>query len=254
MSENETGKKDLRVAMVIQVYYPHIGGAERQLMALAPLLQQKGVTLQVFTRRFAGLPAFEEVDTVPVHRLPAPGPKPIAALAYIFSSIAKIISFKPDVLHAHEMLSPASTATLAKMVLKRPVVIKVLRGGKLGDIDKLRKRPMGAFRISMMRKMADRFISISREINAELQDIGVPQNHIADIPNGVDVQRFQPATATQRLELRKQYGLPKGKLVVFTGRLVPEKTARPAHQSMAANFTAAPTGYAADPGRWCPGG
>ncbi len=37
----------IRVAMLIQRYYPHIGGAERQLAALAPLLNKQGVELHV---------------------------------------------------------------------------------------------------------------------------------------------------------------------------------------------------------------
>ena len=56
----------IRVAMIIQGYLPRVGGAERQLAALAPLLQTRGVELHVLTRRYAGLAPFEMLGGVPV--------------------------------------------------------------------------------------------------------------------------------------------------------------------------------------------
>src|SRR5690606_16275745 len=44
------GGGGLRVAMLIQRYLPHVGGAELQLAALAPLLRDRGVEIAVFTR------------------------------------------------------------------------------------------------------------------------------------------------------------------------------------------------------------
>ena len=47
-----------RIAMVIQRYLPHVGGAERQLQQLAPRLKDLGFELHILTRHekgFAGL-------------------------------------------------------------------------------------------------------------------------------------------------------------------------------------------------------
>ena len=60
----------LRVAMLIQAYLPHVGGAERQIAALAPLLQAQNIDIYILTRRYPGLAPFEIIDNVPVHRLP----------------------------------------------------------------------------------------------------------------------------------------------------------------------------------------
>ena len=58
-------KKKIRVVMLIQAYLPRFGGAERQLAALLPLLQQKGVQPFVITRRYEGLSAFENINDTP---------------------------------------------------------------------------------------------------------------------------------------------------------------------------------------------
>ena len=68
-----------RIAMLIQKYYPHVGGAERQIQQLVPRLQARGFEVCIITRHEAGLSRFEMIDGAPVHRLICPGPKPLAA-------------------------------------------------------------------------------------------------------------------------------------------------------------------------------
>ena len=213
----------IRVVMLIQGYLPRIGGAERQLAALAPLLNQRGVEIHVLTRKYAGLSAYEEMDGVPVHRLPIPGPKAMASLAYTASALPLIRRLQPDVLHAHELLSPTTTAVLAKRLMGMPVVTKILRGGTLGDLAKLHNKPGGLRRLASFKKQVDGFIAISDEIVGELTAVGVPPERQLFIPNGVDTQRFNPAQPSEKVALRQKLRLPEGLNVVFTGRLSPEK-------------------------------
>ena len=210
--------------MIIQAYHPHVGGAERQLAALAPLLRQQNVEVHVLTRRYNNWPAFEEIDGVPVHRLPIPGPKPVASLTFSVAALPLLARLKPDVIHAHELLSPTTTAVTAKSMFGTPVVAKILRGGQLGDIAKLQNRRFGSRRLQGITKQVDRFIVISREIEAELAALGVPPQQQIFIPNGVDTARFIPPSSATRECRRAELNLPaEGPIVIFTGRLVPEK-------------------------------
>jgi hypothetical protein len=68
--------------MIIHDYLPHVGGAERQLAALAPLLIERGVAVTVLTRGKLGLPRRERIRGVDVHRAPLLPGKPLASLAY----------------------------------------------------------------------------------------------------------------------------------------------------------------------------
>jgi len=216
--------KTIRVAMITQAYLPHVGGAERQLSALIPLLRSQGVQVVILTRRYAGMSAFEEIDGAPVHRFPVPGSKPMAMLSFVSRAVLSLASLQPDVIHAHELLSPASAALLAKSLYGTPVAAKVLRGGVLGDIDKLRHRPLGARRLAGLRRRIDTFISISREIDAELASIGVEPARRVRIPNGVDTDRFAPVSSGEKGQLRENLGLTaSAPLAIFAGRLVPEK-------------------------------
>jgi glycosyltransferase involved in cell wall biosynthesis len=214
----------LRVAMLIQAYYPRLGGAERQLASLTPLLKDLGVEIRIFTRRYDhALSPFEIINDVPIYRLPVPGPKPLAALSFSISAIPLLQKFKPHVIHAHELLSPATTAIMAKRIFGIPVVAKVLRGGELGDLAKLRHRAFGSSRIESIKRGIDSFIVISTEIDNELSEVGVPIGKRTFIPNGVDLKRFAPLSLDDKTALRNSLNLPDGLVVVFSGRLDPEK-------------------------------
>src|SRR5215216_882257 len=96
-----------RVAMVIQRYLPHLGGAERQLHQLAPRLGALGYEVCILTRHEKDLAHYEIIDGVPVHRLPSIGPKQLAGSIFTVSTVAKLIQLHPDLVHAHELLTPS---------------------------------------------------------------------------------------------------------------------------------------------------
>jgi len=213
-----------RVAMLIQKYYPHAGGAERQIQRLAPRLQARGFEVCVVTRHEKGLSHFEIIDGVSVYRLVCPGPKPLAAIFYICSAAMLLSKLHPDLIHAHEILSPASAALLAKRFHGWPVIVKILRGGIRGDIYKLRRSPFWMQRFRVLCQGVDSFVVISHEIDQELSALGVPSEKRAFIPNGVDTETFAPLPDSQKKRLRDELLLPpNGALVVYLGRLTAEK-------------------------------
>ncbi|MGH2603043.1 MAG: glycosyltransferase family 4 protein, partial [Dehalococcoidia bacterium] len=173
----------VRVAMVIAGYHPLIGGAERQLMALAPRLQARGVDVHVVTRRYPGLEPFETVAGIPVHRLAAPGTRATRSILFTLAAVRRIARLRPDVVHAHELYSPTTVALLAKRLLGIPVVAKVPRGGELGSIASLSRRALGRRRVAWLCRGVDAFVTISRDIDCELEAIGVPPERRAAIPN-----------------------------------------------------------------------
>ena len=213
-----------RVAMLIQKYYPHAGGAEKIVQRLAPRLQKQGYDVCVLTRHETGLSRFEVVENVPVYRLPAPGPKAVAASSYILASVRLLSALRPDVLHAHEILSPASAALAYKRLHRRPIVATLHRGGLLGDIYKLERRPFGKERLRRLSREIDSFVVISQEIDGELAALGVRPEKRIFIPNGVDTAHFSPVPQPEKARLRQSLSLPPdASIVVYVGRFVAEK-------------------------------
>lgn len=220
--------KSIHTVMILHSYYPIIGGAERQLQALLPLLKERGVRATVLTRRYPGLSTFELIQGTPVFRLPAIGPKPIAAFTFIISAFFQLLKLRPDVIHSYDLMSPTSAALLVQKFHKVPVIAKVLSGGPKGDIDRIHHRPNGMARLRSITRQVDKFIVISQEIALELDAVGASQDKYVFIPNGVDPEKYIPATPLQKSELRKTLNLPANALIaLYVGRIIPEK--RPEH-------------------------
>ena len=215
----------LKITTIIHGYFPRVGGAETQLKALLPHLKKQGIEMTLLTRRYdQNLLAFEEIEGVPVYRLPAPGGKVIASLSFTFSAFWQLFRLRPQLIHAHEFISPATVALLAKYWLGIPIVVTSHRSGEIGDVQKMSRKFGGKLRLNALRKNVSKFIVISDEIWNELTGIGVEENRLIRITNGVDTNKFTPPHVDKKLALRTQAGFsPEAKLAIFVGRLEPEK-------------------------------
>lgn len=216
------------VAMVINVFYPSIGGAQTHTLRVCQQLRQIGEPVLVVTRHHPGLARYEEIDGVPTYRVGRPSRfKPLAAITYVWGALWVLIRQRRryGVLHCHQMVAPMTIGLLARLLLRRPVVINPHGRGPIGDVGVLTtRRPItGRLRIAAARRWADAFISIARDVHDELRGIGIAEERIWDIPNGVNLEHFRPLTAEQRAGLRTQLGLPAGRLVIFSGRLTHAK-------------------------------
>jgi glycosyltransferase involved in cell wall biosynthesis len=212
--------RSLRVVMLSRGYFPTVGGAERQITAVSEELARRGVEVHVLTRRYAGLKPLETIGRVTVHRLPVPRPETMASLGFTLNALPLIRRIRPDVLHAHELLSPTTTAVVAQGLYGVPVVTTVHGGG---EIDCLEQEWLGETRIDIFRSHVERFVAIDADINRQLAQLGVPSQLLALIPNGVDTDRFFALNAGQKARLKTALQLPEGPNVVFAGRLVPSK-------------------------------
>jgi glycosyltransferase involved in cell wall biosynthesis len=218
-------ERRLRVWMLMQSFYPRIGGAESNLQALIPELRRRGIDVAVVTRRYPGMSARAAYAGAPVFRLPIVGGRVAASLGFSLTALAMLSrhSGQVDLIHAHELLSPTTTAVLARRLFRRPVVAHVLRGGQLGDLAVLRAGRLGPLRWSIFGRDVDAFIAVSAETRAELRAAGVGEDRIALIPYGVDLGRFRPPTPEERRATRQQFGVGEAPVAAYVGRLEPEK-------------------------------
>jgi len=209
-------RERLLVAMVIQNYVPALGGAERQLASLVPLMARRGVEPVIITRRFPGRPRHDEIEGVRVLRVPTWGPKPLRAAMFIVGALHHLARLRPDVVHAFDTLSPSTIALTHRRRFGTPVAVKLLRSGPLGDLDRLARARDGARRLRRLLREVDMFVAISTDIDQELARRGVEPARRIFVPNGVDANRFHPPP-------RRPSDRTGGAIVVATGRLAAEK-------------------------------
>ena len=216
------------VAMISSVFYPSIGGAQRVVLDVSRGLRARGVDVFVVTRHYRGLARYELVDGVPTYRVGwGDRGKAVAALSYIIGALWLLLRLRRrfDVMHCHQMISPMTIGLIAKLLLRRALVVMPHRGGDIGDIAILtkRRRWSGKLRLLAARRWVDAFVCISATIHDELRGVDVSESKLYDIVNGVDVARIAPVDEAHRAALRQTLHLPAGRLIAFAGRLAVEK-------------------------------
>jgi glycosyltransferase involved in cell wall biosynthesis len=214
------------VAILTSLFPPSVGGIQTQTWALARGLAELGAEVHVVTRPAPGRPAREEDGGVTIHRAGLATGGPAATLAYVALGQRVVASLgdRISVLHAHQLLSPASVALVDCGLRRTPFIVTAHASGAVGDVASLaRQGPLGRARLLALRRHAGAFVAVSNPIRDELVLAGIPRNRIRSIPNGVDTRRFTPADDAERRRVRRKLGLPPVPLALYTGRLAPEK-------------------------------
>lgn len=190
------------------------GGAEGQLLALGPFIEQRGVEQFVVSMTPGGVlrPSYEStfgsVQDLGMAR-GAVSPKAVLQFHHLLRRM------RPDVIHAwmyHACLLSAVTPTEA------PIVWGIRHG--LDAPEHL--RPLTRFIVRAMPALGFRArtivfnSSVSRRQHEEWR---YPRRKSAVIPNGVDTERFAPDEACRRAR-RQEWGVPEDYRVVgYLGRL-----------------------------------
>lgn len=216
------------VAMIASVFHPSVGGIQTHTLQLTAKLRARGVDAFVLTRAQPSLALYEEIRGVPTYRLGSPQRRGgLGSLNYILECGRFLARHRQrwQVVHAQQMLSPMTIGLLARSLPgKKLVVTAHASGPELGDVWLLRhRRPLGRARLSASLKFVDAFVSISARIREDLRTAGARDERVWELPQGVDTERFRPLRSQDRAALRRSLGLPSGWLVVFSGRLAPEK-------------------------------
>ncbi|MDP3964643.1 MAG: glycosyltransferase family 4 protein [bacterium] len=216
--------------MIIPFLHYQTGGMERQSWQLAHHLLQRGIEVHFITgmrlweRWTRSLPVSETKDGIVIHRLPGlypPNGNKFWPLELILGAARVFQRERFDIVHAHQLFSAGLAAASLRHVHKAPIVAKVAGGGSDGDIADIRRWPFTKTKLRRLDRM-DRFIAITPQISEELAGIGITEDRIANIPNGVDTKKFKTSQGDKRI-FKQKLNLPDAPLLLFVGRIVPTK-------------------------------
>ena len=224
--ETRPGKRSPRVFMVVRLFYPWIGGTERQAHKLALALSEKGVPVEIVTGWwFRGTPRREELDGLPVYRnftlwqfLGIKGLRKFGGYLYILTLILYLWRRRNDydVIHVHGLNYHTFAANLAGRWFDRRTIAKLANSGQASDVQKMRQdRQLALARYMLpVALQSDRFVAINETIVEELVAAGVEPERIVSVGNGVETDRIQP---------RADYSLGQPARLLYVGRLHPQK-------------------------------
>jgi glycosyltransferase involved in cell wall biosynthesis len=224
----------MKICLLSEAFYPVVGGAESHSKLLARELVERGHEVIVITRRVeTSFPVVDEIEGARIYRVPPAGGSPRLGKYFM-------VPFAAKALYAHreeyDVVYVCGIRTLG--------VVGVFMARLLGKACALRSESMGELNGDFARedlieehsylapligaavnvrnsilKRADCFVSISSAITEEYQTAGVDEEKIAVIPNGIDMERFRPATDNEDQRLRSKLNLPPKWLATYTGKL-----------------------------------
>jgi phosphatidylinositol alpha-1,6-mannosyltransferase len=206
---------------------PEYSGAALQALTLARELRRRGHHVEFVTNRWPGLAETAVVDGFEVRRL-EPGRLRKHREFRLWLNLARYVWQRRrdfDILHSHgayythAFVGPLARLVGLKSVAKASLANDDLLGLRSGTL-------VGAIHRFMLHRVSA-CVAISRELVQEFRDGGIAPQRIHQLPNGVDLERFHPAPATQRTALRVRLGLPANRpVVLFVGVLDPRKNIR----------------------------
>ncbi|HIE14694.1 TPA: glycosyltransferase family 1 protein [Candidatus Bathyarchaeota archaeon] len=221
----------MKICMVTWEFPPRIvGGISRHCYGLSKALAKRGHEVYLITLDFPGTPLEEEIEGVKVYRTKVElGHPDFLVWTFLFNHfmekrIAMICkSIKFDVIHVHDWLTaPAGIAT--KHFLNKPLV-STIHSTEIGRAQGLHSPD--SYLIDgvewWLTYESKRIIVASHAMKNEIQNhFHLPPEKIDVIPNAVEIERY--SKNVDRNKVRLKCGVkPYEKLVLFVGRLVPQK-------------------------------
>lgn len=203
---DRTPHSDARAVVMHVVDTLSGGGTERALVALLNRFDTRRVRHVVVTMRDAGPGSVRLPEHVACCALGLTG-----VSRFGFLRLARVARrWNASVMHARNtgcwmdtaiaaLITPGATATLGFHGLDRAN----------GLDERVRRRARWATRLGAL------FTSVSYEGARRLRDaLGVPQERITVLRNGVDLERFKPIDLTARRRLRARLGLPQDAILI----------------------------------------
>ena len=228
----------MRLMLVVPSFYPEsYGGAERQASLLAEALARLGVEVTLLAPTLGRetpertTVAWGAIWRVRLKALPARGGRYLASTVAWTWRVRRLIArhrSEFDLVYVFHGRLHVAGPLLGARAAGLPIFVKLGAGGPSFDYRALyRKRYLyGALVAAMQTRWTTGFVAVSRQVERDLQGVGVTPARIHRIPNGVHL------APSERVEAA--LGARSGRRFISVGRLVHDKNVEVLLQALAA--------------------
>lgn len=231
----------MRILFVSDSYYPHINGVYYFVCRIGPLLKEKGHEVAVIAPSESMYPSQKKIDGLDVYGLPSmrgliyPTLR-LPILLLLKFRINKIIqSFKPDVIHIQDHFFISKAVVKINKGLKIPIIgtnhfmpenVTVLLPWEI------MKPKLTNFLWKDFSRVFNQvnMVTTPTETGARLIRPKLKVDAIA-ISSGINLKWFNPSGDTR--EIKEKYTIPDKPILLYVGRLDPEKHIEEILQSVA---------------------
>jgi 1,2-diacylglycerol 3-alpha-glucosyltransferase len=231
----------MKILFVSDTYYPHLNGVYYFVCRLAPLLRERGHDVAVLAPSESTHFTQTKIDAIDVYGVPSVSslfyPKvrlPVPLL--LTSRVNQVLDcFNPDVIHIQDHF--VISKTVVRENKKRGIPIIGTNHFMPENLTAL--LPDGKWRKSLETRLWSGFARVYNQLllvttpTETAARLIRPALHVPviAISSGIDLKKFNPAGGKERI--REKYGIPAGPLLLYVGRLDPEKKLEQALKAVA---------------------
>jgi teichuronic acid biosynthesis glycosyltransferase TuaC len=201
------------------------GGIESRVVAPVPWFPFGSSRLGRYSL-YARVPSHERLDGIEVHHPRFPViPKfgmtvaPWIVTRFVSSTIRRLLAegFDFDLIDAHYFYPDGVAAVMLGRAYRKPVVVTA-RGS---DINLISEYVLPRLMMKWAANDSAHMISVSKALKDKMVKLGMSENKITVLRNGVDLNGFHPPT--DRPVLRQRLQLADGRTLLSVGNLIPSK-------------------------------
>ena len=221
----------MKIVFVSDTYYPHLNGVYYFVCRIAPLLQSRGHQVFVIAPSESNRPSLKKIDNIDVYGLPS-----LPTLYYQHIRIPipyrlkkrvrdLLTSLQPDVIHLQDHFALCETVVEVNRSLRIPII---------GTNHFMPENLTALFRSRGTRKLMEKFLwtGFSKVFN-QVSLVTTPtetgarlirpklQVKVTALSSGIDTGQFNHFGAHD--QVRSRYAIPPKPLLIFVGRIDPEK-------------------------------
>ena len=204
------------VLLVAGAYYPEISAAGLQCQAVAAALRGRARVSVLVTAVDAKLPAVETIDDVEVTRVGVDVRSGLSKASASIRLLVRLAGLLPgvDVVHIHGVSQKNVPVAVMAQLLRKPVVLTLHTSGQDEPQDAERRGTLATWAFRSARLI----LPVSPNLLRRCVEAGIPADAMRLTPNGIDTNRFRPATSAERSALRRELGWPDDTpIVLFVG-------------------------------------
>jgi len=197
----------MKVAVIIDTWFPFIGGGQINALEISKRLAKKGVKIDIITRN-NGKENLKGTTNLKIYKIGSKSDPNslISKILFSLRSFFFIATHSYDVVHAHAFL-PGTTARLLMITKGIPAILTVHGTSVNTQLNNFFSKLLEKFILNQILYSAQ--ITVSRDF-LKINNIN---KNVQYIPNGVEVNKFDKISANKY----------KNFTLIFVGRLHPQK-------------------------------
>ncbi|MBF0280749.1 MAG: glycosyltransferase [SAR324 cluster bacterium] len=224
-NRNRLSKHPHHICMIVPSF-DRVGGYERQAFSMCQAYQKMGKHPYIVTQNMGDLPSFEVRQDIEIFRFYPFFQGHTRTYEWELEKLfAHDFEGQIDIVHCHAFDFTSGWAIRIASKYGIPTLVKVATEQDILEFQKQISAEIAGFKEALENLMkATRFIGLNSNIRKELIAANAPEQKILALPNGVDVQRYCPATTEEKQILKTKLGFKdKPFLISYTGRFEERK-------------------------------